>query len=352
MAAARHIFYFDVFGNPEAFEEVLAADPEITVTHLEYDMPEQQIDQVLASAQGYQIRGNRTALPERYAGNRGLIALCPNLLAISTGGAGYEIVDVDACTEAGIIVVNQAGMNAEGVAEHAFGHMLALTRQMPQADKAMRRDRDWVRPDYVGRNITGKTVGVVGLGAIGTRLAAMCNAFDMRVLTCHPRMTSGEAARRGAALVDFDTLLRDSDFVTVSAPLNSETEALFDARAFALMKPSAYFVNVSRGAIHVDADLVAALQAKEIAGAGIDVWLIEPPALDHPLLAFENVLATPHNAGMSYENWLNAARGAAEQWIDIMHGRRPPRLVNPDAWPRYAQRFEEIMGVPVERDTA
>ena len=349
---SKHIFYFDLVGRADEFQRIIGEAPEITLRQLAYDMPENEIQPVFDVAQGYQVRGNRTLLPEAYRPAPALIERCPNLLAVSTSGAGYDIVDVEACTEAGIAVVNQAGMNAEGVAEHALGHMLALSRQMAQSDKAMRRDRNWERRDFMGHNICEKTVGILGLGSIGTRLAGFCKAFRMRVLACHPRLSQEEAARRGAELMGFEEMLRESDFVVVAAPRNAETEGLFDASAFKLMKPTAYFVTVGRGGIHVDEDLVEALEKGEIAGAGIDVWLIEPPALDHPLLRFDNVLATPHNAGMTSENFLQTARGAAEQWVEIMRGHRPPRLVNEQVWPHYCERFEKIMGHPVEEGHA
>lgn len=352
MAARKHIVYFEIMGIIEEFKRIIAEQGDIEMTQLAYDMPDDALQAQFDTAVGYQIRGNRTALPEAFSGHRDFIARCPNLLAISTSGAGYEVVNVDDCTEAGVAVVNQAGTNAEGVAEHALAQMMCLSRQMIQSDKAMRRDRDWVRRDFAGHNISGKTVGIMGMGAIGQTLATFCKAFGMRVLTSHPRLTAEEAGCRGAELVDFDELLASSDFVAVAMPRNAETEGMFDARAFAQMKPTAFFVTVGRGGIHVDDDLVDALDNGVIAGAGVDVWLVEPPALDHPLLRFDNVLATPHNAGMTWENWLKMAQGAATQWVQILNGERPPRLVNPEVWPHYAERFEAIMGHPVQEGDA
>ena len=166
----------------------------------------------------------------------------------------------------------------------------------------------------------------------------------MEVVAYDPYLDEDVMGARGAVKVSLDELLARSDFVSVHCPRNAETLNMFGHEQFARMKPTAYFVNTARGGSHDEVALAAALSARTIAGAGLDVFLVEPPAADHPLLAFENVIATPHTAGVTAESLHNLARLAATQWIDLFAGKVPPRLVNPDAWPRYTARFERIFG--------
>jgi len=350
--AEKRIFYFDMLSNPALFESILTRDGDTVLTRLEHSMPEADIKDVMRQTHGYQIRGNWRDVPDRYLGNREFIEQCPNLLAISTGGAGYDTIDVDDCTRAGVLAVNQAGMNAEGVAEHAVGMMLCLTKQIAQVNQALRRDRNWVRRDYMNHDIFGKTLGIVGLGEIGKRAASMCRAaFGMDIIACHPRLTPEEGLARGARLVGFEELLEQSDFVLVSCGLNDETRGMFGQEAFARMKPGAFFITVGRGGIHDEEALARALANEELAGAGLDVWMEEPPPLDHPLLKFDNVLASPHIAAITPESAQSAMTGAAEQWRAILAGQRPPRLINPEVWPAYAERFERVMGRPLAVDS-
>jgi D-3-phosphoglycerate dehydrogenase len=347
----KHVFYFDFLTNPRAFKDTLTAGGEIELTRLEQTMPDAKIEAVLRRATGYQIRGNWRDVLDQYRGHTALIERCPNLLAMSTGGAGYDTIHIDDCTKAGVLAVNQAGMNAEAVSEHAVGMMLSLTKKIAQVNQALRRDRDWVRRDFMNNDIFGKTLGIVGLGQIGARVSEICRlAFGMKVLAVHPRLTAEQATERGAELVVFDDLLERSDFVLVACGLNDETRGMFGADAFAKMKETAYFITIGRGGIHDEAALATALSKGQLAGAGLDVWMEEPPPLDHPLLKFDNVFASPHIAAITPESALKGMTAAAEQWRTILSGRRPPRLANPQVWPAYQERFERIMGRPVTDD--
>ncbi|MGK7868128.1 hydroxyacid dehydrogenase [Falsiroseomonas sp. E2-1-a20] len=329
-----------------AAERVLSAQPEIEVQRLRYADPRAVNDAAMARAHGYQVQ-SRTELREPWLGDAALLARSPNLLAMSSTGAGYDYIDVEACTKAGVIVCHQSGTNTEAVAEHALGLILALSKRIGLADKAMRRPGVIDRFALQGNDIRGKTVGLVGLGAIGTRVAGLCGTlFGMRVLACDPYLSAAQVAARGAEKVELPELLRHSDFVSVHCPRNAETLGLFDAAQFAQMKPTAFFLNTARGGIHDEAALAEALAASRIAGAGVDVFLHEPPPHDHPLMAFDNVLLTPHTAGITAESLHDMAVGAAEQWVSLFAGRVPPRLVNPEAWPAYSARFRRILGTP------
>ncbi len=304
---------------------------------------------VLAHAHAYQIGATRDELAPRFHGTPALLAQAPNLLLVSSNGAGYDTVDVDACTAAGVAVVNQTGGNKEGVAEHVLGLMLALSKRIGETDRYMRAKPDISRTAFMGHDILGMTVGIIGLGNVGSRVAELCRTlFRMRVLAYDPYLTDEQFAARGAEKVALDTLLREADFVSVNCPRTKETLGMIGAREYALMKPTAYFITTARGGIHDEAALAQALAAKRLAGAGLDVWAKEPPRPDHPLLGFDNVLASPHTAGVTHESRANMGRFAAEQIIAALDGQRPPRLVNPEVWPRYAERFARIFGVHPE----
>jgi D-3-phosphoglycerate dehydrogenase len=335
--------YFENWMDPVA-ERLLGARPDIDLVRLEYAAPEAENWAEMTRAHGYQI-APRTELKAPWFGDTALLARCPALLAISSTGAGYDMVDVAACTAAGVIVCNQSGFNKEAVAEHALGLMIALAKRIAQSDKAMRRVRGLDRWAYAGNDLRGKTVGIVGIGNIGTRCAELCRGlFGMTVLACDPYLTAEEIAARGGIKVELDELLRRADFVSVHCPRSDETFGMFGAAQFALMKPTAYFINTARGGIHQEDALVAALGEGRIAGAGIDVFLHEPPPPDHPLLTLDNVIASPHIAGITQEAMHDTAAAAAEQWVHIFKGGVPPRLVNPEAWPHYSARFERLLG--------
>lgn len=349
MPGRREVFYFNRLTNPEIFKAVFK-DAGVVLTRLEYEMPRTTIDATLARARAYQIQpDSHIARENGYAGGAALIARCPNLLAISVPGSGYDAVDMADCTAAGVLVVNQAGLHAQGVVEHVLGMMIGLSKQIIQAHNALHGPRDWGRHAFVGRNIQGRTLGIVGFGAIGQRLARLCrDAFGMQIVTFHPRMDAADIRAQGVEPVEFDALLRESDFVVAALPLTDETRGMFGRTEFARMKDSAHFITVSRGGVHDEAALAEALEAGVIAGAGVDVWEVEPPPPEHPLLALPNVIATPHIAAMTEDGRNSIARGAAEQLVGILDGYRPPRLLNPEVWPRYVERFERVMGHSVK----
>jgi D-3-phosphoglycerate dehydrogenase / 2-oxoglutarate reductase len=340
----RRVFYVKYLASPR-YGEVLAGRPEIRLDKLENDGAEAEAAPILGAAHAYQIGSARDELAAKYHAGRELLARTPNLLVVSTNGSGYDTVDLAACTAAGVLAVNQAGGNREAVAEHVLGMMLCLSKRIVEVDRAMRRASGVNRDAFMGSDIHGKTVGIVGLGHVGSRVAALCRGlFAMRVLAVDPYLSAMEIAARGAEKVDLDTLLASADFVSLNCPRTDETRGMIGATQFSRMRPHAYFITTARGGIHDEAALAEALTQKRIAGAGLDVWAKEPPPHDHPLMGFDNVLVSPHTAGVTREARETMARIAAEQLLDIFDGKRPARLLNPDAWPLYARRFEQAFG--------
>ena len=343
--ADRHkiVVRFNQWYNP-VMAERLEREPDIELKTVDRDGPDESVWPDLGRAHAFQVSSAKDELPRRWFVTSELLARCPQLLVVSSNGAGYDTIDVPACTRSGVLVVNQAGGNAQSVAEHAIGLMLDVTRRISENDRLLRSERGFSREDIMGYEMSGRVLGLVGIGHIGTRVAKLARAFDMEVLAVDPYLTEEEIARRGATATPFDELLARSDFVSLHCPRDQDTLKMMDAKAFARMKKGAVFVTTARGGIHDEAALLDALASGHLYGAGLDVWEKEPPPLDHPLLAQRNVVATYHTAGVTYEARRNMATYAAEQIVGILKGGRPPRLINPDVWPAYSKRFEALMG--------
>jgi D-3-phosphoglycerate dehydrogenase len=340
----KRVFYVRQVAHP-CYLDIIAQRPEIRLDKLENDTPDDIAQPIMVAAHAYQIGSARDELAPRFHARRDLLARMPGLLVVSTNGAGFDTVDVKDCTDAGVLVVNQSGGNAAAVAAHVLAMMLALSKQIIQTDHALRRGTMHDRTAFTGRDLEGRTVGIVGIGNVGRRVAELCRGlFGMQVIACDPYLDHEAIAARGAVKVTLDELLRSADFVSINCPLDDETRGMIGAREFALMQPHAYFITTARGSIHDERALEEALRTKRIAGAGIDVWDKEPPAFDHPLLQFDNVIASPHTAGVTREARANMGRIAAEQLIMTLDGKRPPRIVNPRVWPLYAKRFEQAFG--------
>ena len=345
---AKRVFYVKYLSSP-LYVQIIAQRPDVQLDRLENESPDEVAAPILSAAHVYQIGASRQVIAPHFHVSLALLARMPNLVAVSSNGAGYDPVDVDACTREGIAVVNQSGGNKEGVAEHALAMMLTLSKRIVETDRRMRAASDIPRNQYIGRELLNRTVGIIGIGNVGGRLAELCRGlFNMRVLAYDPYLTAEQIKARGAEKVELDDLLRQADFVSVNCPLNSASRRMMDARAFSLMRLEAYFITTARGFIHDENALADALASKQIAGAGLDVWEEEPPPHDHPLMRFDNVLVSPHTAGATEESRENMARFAAEQVLEILDGKRPPRLVNPEVWPAYCARFERIMGYAPE----
>jgi D-3-phosphoglycerate dehydrogenase len=350
-----NVFFVDRYGQPVFAQKLaesgnfrLAGITELTQPHVARE--------ILANSHVYQVSSGVNELPFAYSVRAEFLSRTPCLLMVSTIGAGHDTVDVEACTRRGIVVVNQSGgANAQAVAEHTLAMVLALGKRVVEADRHTRSTPNLVRGNFVGRNLQGKTVGLVGFGNVGKRLAVICTqAFGNRVLVCSGNVDASDIAQHGAEKVTLPTLLQVSDFVVVCCALTTNTRGLIGARQFAMMQRHAYFVTTARAGIHDEGALILALEGGLIAGAGIDVWDQEPPDLDHPLLKLDNVIATPHIAGATVESRTDASESAARQIVQAFSGEQPRQLLNPEVWELFLQRLAQAfpLGVGAGRATS
>lgn len=260
---------------------------------------------------------------ERTQFTRALLEQLPDLKVLAqTGGHAYHI-DLAAARERGIVVAKASGGFSTGAAELAIGLAIALLRQIPALDGAVKTGQ-WPTP--MGQELHGKTLGIVGLGQIGRHVARIANVFGMRVLAFSRHRDNASAAAVGATLTELDDLLRASDIVSVHASLSEHTRGLLDARRIALMKPRAYLINTARGAIVDEAALVDALANRRIAGAGLDVFDTEPLPAGHRLAALPNVILTPHVGWPTDQRYEQFAQGAADVLLAWLDGRDVPRF--------------------------
>jgi D-3-phosphoglycerate dehydrogenase / 2-oxoglutarate reductase len=341
---SKRVFYVAPH-RPQGFAEMLGKRDDIRLDMLEQKTPDAAALEILGAAHAYQTGSARDELVKHYHAGTELLDRTPNLLLVSTNGAGYDTVDIKSCTARGILVVNQSGGNAEAVAEHVIGMMLCLVKRVGESDRAVRAGKIERRMDYIGGEAFGRTIGIVGLGNVGRRVAELAGTlFRMQVLAYDPYLDAEVVRARGATKVELDELLRRADFVSINCPLTPETRNLIGAREYALMRPTAYFITTARGSIHDEEALERALRDKKIAGAGLDVWDKEPPPAEHPLMKYDNVMVTPHMAGVTREARAKMGQIAAEQMLDALDGKPVPRIINPQVWPAYAKRFERAFG--------
>lgn len=260
----------------------------------------------------------------------GLLAKLPNLEFLALTGRNSGHVDVAAATGQGILVAETGGSGA-GPVELTIGLMIAAVRGIPQADQALRAGR-W--EGSLGVELAGKTLGVLGLGRIGTKIAAFGRLLGMRVLAWGPTLTSERASASETAFVSLESLFRQSDVVSLHLRLSDQSRGLVTAELLACMKPSAYLINTARGPLVDEAALVAALQEQRIAGAALDVYAIEPLPPDHPLLSLRNVVLTPHLGYVTEEAYHVFFREVAENIGSYLDGQIPAPSINPDALAR------------------
>jgi D-3-phosphoglycerate dehydrogenase / 2-oxoglutarate reductase len=251
------------------------------------------------------------------------------LKIIARTGVGVDPsrVDLEAAKDFKIWVTNQPGSNSVSVTELVFGQLLALVRHTHEANRAVKEHRwsDYLK--FIGTELADKTIGIVGLGNIGMRVALRARAFEMDILVNDPYIPASHVTSLGGKWVELEELLADADFVTIHCPLNRETRGMIGEKELALMKPSAFLINAARGGIVDEEALVVVLRQRKIAGAALDVVADEPPAKNHPLIQLDNVLCSPHIGAMTFEAAQRGEWGAAEEVIRVLESKRPKNPV-------------------------
>jgi D-3-phosphoglycerate dehydrogenase len=252
----------------------------------------------------------------------------PRVRVLARVGVGYDAIDVPAATARGVAVTIAPNTNQGSVAEHTIALLLGLTRHLAPRHESVRLG-GW--PRVMSLPLRGRTLGLAGLGRIGKAVATRALAFEMRVLAFDPMPDHDFCAARGISLVPFERLLAESDFLSLHLPLTVATRHVIRRETLALMKPTAYLINTSRGGLVREADLIEALRGGHLAGAGLDVFESEPPPADSPLLGLPNVLLTPHAAGVDVQSLGDMARSAAEAIVSLRRGEWPAeKVVNPE----------------------
>ena len=257
-------------------------------------------------------------------------SLAPNLQVIALHTSGSDNVDIDEATRRGVLVTNVKGVNAEQCAEFAMGLMLAVVRQIRVGDHAIRAGL-WCARTHTSMDLHGATVGVVGLGQIAKAFVRRALGFGVRILVHTRTPNAAMAEELGVQYASLEEVLQLSDVVCLFASLTSDTRGMIGAREISLMKRSAYLVNIARGELIDEDALVNALRTGQIAGAGLDVYEVEP-LFESPLFALENVVLTPHQAGLTQGGKVGAAVRAARNALEVLNGAIPQDAINPHAW--------------------
>jgi D-3-phosphoglycerate dehydrogenase len=263
------------------------------------------------------------------------IAAAPLLRVIGVHGTGTDPVALDAATEAGIPVVNTPGANARSVAEHAIALVFALAKALPGADRAVRGHDAAFKYEMSVSELHGKTIGLIGFGAIGQEVARIAGALGLRTLAYGPSRPDHKFDAVGALRApSIELVLRESDIISLHVPLTPQTRVLIGRDALRMMKPGAFLINTARGALVDEMALAEALQAGVIAGAGLDVFSGDGLPADHPLLRQPRAIFSPHMAGSTEAALMRTAEAVASQVLEVLRGSKPAFLVNPEVWER------------------
>ena len=306
--------------------ERLGEHADVTLWHEDGPPPREEILRNVADADGLLclLTDNIDA---------GVLEAGPHLRVVSTMAVGYDHIDVDACSRQGVMVTNTPGVLTETTADFAFALLLSAARRRAEGERAVREGRwtTWHPAFLVGQDVSGATLGLVGLGAIGSAVARRANGFDMRVLY-YSRTRRPEAEQDlGVVYAPFENLLAESDFISVHVPLTPETRHMFNDEAFGRMKPTAIFINTARGAVVDETALLRALDSQRIAAAAIDVAEVEPIPKTDMLLRLPNLLVTPHIASASVATRQRMAGMAVDNVLEALSGKTPEHCVNIDA---------------------
>jgi D-3-phosphoglycerate dehydrogenase len=250
-------------------------------------------------------------------------------------GIGYNTLDVPACTARGVLACNTPDGPTESTAEHTVTLLLAVAKRILEADTVLRTNQPYTRAGLIGVEVRDKTLGVIGFGRIGRRVAEICAlGFKMRVLVYDPYLPEIPALYTGVSSAEnLESLLRQSDFVTVHTPLTPETHHSIGERELRLMRPGAFLINASRGPVVDEAALIRVLEEGRLAGAGLDVFDPEPPMPANPLLRMKNVVVTPHVASNTDKGNWRMSQSVADQVLQLLAGERPSFVIDPAAWP-------------------
>ncbi len=265
-----------------------------------------------------------------------LMRSAPTLEAVGRPGVGVDNIDLAGATAQGVIAVYTPDAPTESTAEHAVALIMALAKDVRSGDAAIRRAGWAGRRGLVGVELMGKTLGIVGLGRIGGRVAEICGrGLHMKVIAYDPYILPERAAALDVTLrPTLESVLREADVVTLHTPLNDETRGMIGAAQLAMMRPSAFLINTSRGPVVDEEALLAALRARRIRGAGIDVYAQEPIPFPHPLLELDNVVVTPHIASGTADGLLKMGVTVAEEMLAALRGDKPRFMANPEVWER------------------
>jgi D-3-phosphoglycerate dehydrogenase len=249
--------------------------------------------------------------------------------AIARAGVGVDNVDLALATERGVVVMNAPDGNTIATAEQTMAEMLALARHLPQAHLSMKEGK-WDRKTFMGTELRGKTLGIIGFGRVGQAVAKRARAFEMHILAYDPYISADKAAEIGATMIDLDTLFAQSDYITLHAVATKETKEIINAANLAKMKDGVRIINVARGTLINEADLAEALKKGKVAGAALDVYAVEPPPAENPLLGLPNVIHTPHLGASTLEAQNEVAIQATHNLLDALLKGEYRNVVNPD----------------------
>ena len=258
-----------------------------------------------------------------------LLDKATNLKAIARAGVGVDNVDLVKATENNVVVMNTPGGNTISTAEHTFGMMIALSRHIPQGHQSLVEGR-WDRKKFVGVELKGKTLGIIGLGRIGQAIAVRAQAFEMTVVAYDPYLPAEVAKAINVDLLDLDEVYAQSDYLSLHAMVTDETKNMINADSIAKMKDGIRILNAARGVLINSADLADAIKSGKVAGAALDVYEVEPPPADHPLVGLANVLHTPHLAASTSDAQVTVAVEAAELIVDYLLNNTTNNVCNPD----------------------